>query len=74
MNKQIDALINAKQRIDILMNLLQVNNQSKLVEELETAVDDFQKNVDARLDYLLNNYSDIYGLHIKTNEQSKPFQ
>jgi hypothetical protein len=74
MIKQIDALINAKKRIDVLMNSLEVNKHSYLVEELELAVENFEYRFKANLDELLDQYANIYSKHIKINEQSKPFQ
>ena len=74
MNKQIDALINAKQRIDILMNSLRVNNHEDLIDELELAVENFQSSLDAELVQLLSIFSDVYSKNIKTNELNKPFQ
>ena len=74
MNKQIDALINAKQRIDILKNSLRVNNHEDLIDELELAVENFQSGLDAELVQLLSIFSDVYSKNIKTNELNKPFQ
>jgi uncharacterized protein YeeX (DUF496 family) len=73
MIKQIDALIDAKKRIDVFMNSLEVNEHSNLVEELKSVVENFETKFKTNLDELLDQYADIYGKHAKLSEQSKPF-